>query len=70
MNYNTKTVPTHNNKIMIAKETSNNYDLLFIQVEELMVIANNNSITELVAQMKLMVPEFLSMNSNFDQLDN
>ena len=70
MNDNTKTLPTHNNKIMIAKETSNNYDLLFIQVEELMVIANNNSITELVAQMKLMVPEFLSMNSNFDQLDN
>lgn len=70
MNDNTKTLPTHNNKIMIAKETSNNYDLLFIQVEELMVIATSNSITELVAQMKLMVPEFLSMNSNFDQLDN
>jgi FlaA1/EpsC-like NDP-sugar epimerase len=71
LNDNSKTLPTHHSKIMIAKELNSDYDLLFTQVEELIAIANNkNNKIELVAKMKELVPEFVSMNSNFDQLDN
>ncbi len=70
LNDNSKTLPTHNNKIMIAKESCTDYDLLFTQVEELIANATKNNKIELVAKMKELVPEFVSMNSHFEQLDN
>lgn len=70
LNDNSKTLPTHNNKIMIAKESCTDCDLLFTQVEELISIATKNNKIELVAKMKELVPEFVSMNSHFEQLDN
>ena len=70
LNDNSKTVPTHNSKIMIAKDTCDDHDLLFQKVNELITIANNNNKNELVTKMKEIVPEFVSMNSHFNQLDN
>ena len=71
LNDNSKTVPTHNNKIMIAKETCPDYHLLFSQVQELILLANNNNNkNELVSKMKEIVPEFVSMNSHFDKKNN
>ena len=70
LNDNSKTVPTHNNKIMIVKDSYSDYGEFFTQIEELIAIANNNSIIELVLKMKELVPEFVSMNSQFEQLDN
>jgi FlaA1/EpsC-like NDP-sugar epimerase len=70
LNDNSKTVPTHNSKIMIAKDTCDDHDLLFQKVNELITIANNNNKNELVSKMKEIVPEFVSMNSHFNQLDN
>ncbi len=70
LNDNSKTVPTHNSKIMIAKDTCDDHDLLFQKVNELITIANNNNKNELVTKMKEIVPEFVSMNSQFNQLDN
>ena len=70
LNDNSKTVPTHNSKIMIAKDTCDDHDLLFQKVNELIKIANNNNKNELVTKMKEIVPEFVSMNSHFNQLDN
>jgi|UPI000488D8F1 FlaA1/EpsC-like NDP-sugar epimerase len=67
---NSQTLPTHNSKIMIAQDVCTDYDLLFNQVEELIAIAHSNKKNELVAKMKEIVPEYLSMNSHFDQLDN
>ena len=69
LNDNSTTVPTHNSKIMIAKDSCLNHDELFTQIEELIAIANHNNKIELVAKMKDLVPEFVSMNSDFDQLD-
>lgn len=69
LNDNSTTVPTHNSKIMIAKDSCLNQDELFIQIEELIAIANHNNKIELVSKMKDLVPEFVSMNSDFDQLD-
>ena len=70
LNDNSKTLPTHNNKIMIARESCTDCNLLFTQVEELIAIATKNNKIELVAKMKELVPEFVSMNSHFEQLDN
>ncbi len=69
LNDNSTTVPTHNSKIMIAKDSCLNHDELFTQIEELIAIANHNNKIELVSKMKDLVPEFVSMNSDFDQLD-
>jgi len=70
LNDNSKTVPTHNSKIMIANDISENYDELFSHLSELISISNSNNKIELVAKMKEIVPEFVSMNSQFNQLDN
>jgi FlaA1/EpsC-like NDP-sugar epimerase len=71
LNDNSKTLPTHNSKIMIAKELSSDYEDLFERVDELIRIATiNNDKIELVAKMKDLVPEYVSMNSHFEQLDN
>ena len=70
LNDNSKSIPTHNSKIMIAKDTCDDYDLFFGKIEELITIANRNNKNELVSKMKEIVPEFVSMNSNFNQLDN
>ncbi len=67
LNDNSKTAPTHNSKIMIANDTSTDYDLLFTEVEELITFANNNNNNKLVAKMKEIVPEFVSMNSQYNQ---
>ena len=52
LNDNSKTVPTHNSKIMIANDTCTDYDLLFTKVEELITFANGNNNNQLVAKMK------------------
>ena len=70
LNDHSKTVPTHNSKIMIANDTSTDYDLLFTKVEELIALAIYNNNNKLVAKMKEIVPEFVSMNSQYNQLDN
>lgn len=70
LNDNSKTIPTHNRKIMIAKENCSDYEQLFNRIDELIYIANTNNKIKLVAKMKEIVPEFVSMNSKFNQLDN
>jgi len=70
LNNNSKTVPTHNSKIMIANDISTDYDLLFTEVEELITFASYNNNNKLVAKMKEIVPEFVSMNSQYNRLDN
>jgi FlaA1/EpsC-like NDP-sugar epimerase len=65
LNDNSKTVPTHNSKIMIAKETCDDHVLIFNEVEELISIAKTNNKIEVVAKMKEMIPEFVSTNSQY-----
>jgi len=66
LNDNSKTIPTHNSKIMIAKETCDDHVFLFNKVEELISIANSNNKFELVAKMKEIIPEFVSTNSQYN----
>ena len=70
LNDTSKTLPTHHNKIMIAEEINENFDQLTRQVQELILIAESYREQEIVAKMKMIVPEFISMNSSFQVLDN
>jgi len=69
LNDNSKTIPTHHEKIMIAQELEEEYEVLHNDINELItgsIVYNNKAI---VAQMKKIVPEFKSMNSTFEVLD-
>ena len=64
-----KTLATHHKKIMIATEGIENIVNFGEQVNDLIVLAKSGDLNELVGKMKKMVPEYLSMNSKFELLD-
>lgn len=63
-------LPTHHQKIMIAKDITENYISLNEDVLELIELANENNSDGLVIKMKQIVPEFISLNSKFEKFDN
>jgi FlaA1/EpsC-like NDP-sugar epimerase len=70
LNDTSKTLPTHNEKIMIGQDNFDNYEEiseLVLQLSETAKSAGNN---EMVVLMKKIVPEFKSMNSVFETLDS
>ena len=64
-----RTLPTHNTKIMIAQDHFDDFETVSLNVFELIATALNNSNHDIVIQMKKIVPEFKSMNSVFETLD-
>jgi len=65
------TLPTYHEKIMIARIRNHQSDQLVEELETLFQISRQRQATmQLVAQMKKMVPEFLSNNSVFESLDH
>jgi len=69
LNDSSKTMPTHHEKIMIAQEDYDDYDVLCLAISDLTEKANSFTNNEIVSKMKDIVPEFISMNSNFEILD-
>lgn len=69
LNNSSKTLPTHHEKIMIAQEQHDDSENLFETIDDLIETANTYSNTEIVSKMKVIVPEFISMNSDFVTLD-
>lgn len=69
LNDTSKTLPTHHEKIMIAQEEYENFDSLKLNLSDLIESANNYNAEEVVARMKLIVPEYISMNSTYELLD-
>ena len=65
-----KTLPTHNDKIMIAVDISEDFDHVSGTIRDLCASAHDISNDEIVFKMKKIVPEFKSMNSMFQVLDN
>lgn len=63
------TLPTHHEKIMIAKVRENNYETVSSKLEELGLKLAEQNRNGVVYQMKIIVPEFKSKNSIFEQLD-
>lgn len=64
-----KSMPTHHEKITIAQEPITDFDRIPDMVERLIQMAQTDSPMELVRYMKEMVPEFLSNNSEYEELD-
>lgn len=69
LNDTSKTLPTYHEKIMIAEELQVEFEDLHIHIEELIGIASFFDNEDIVTKMKKIVPEFISMNSSFSELD-
>lgn len=63
------TLPTHHDKIMIAKIKPYEFDSALIPINNLLDHLASESIEDLVARMKEIVPEYRSQNSRFEKLD-
>ncbi|WP_156305796.1 polysaccharide biosynthesis protein [Sphingobacterium endophyticum] len=63
------TMPTHHEKIMIAKVRENDFELVKTEIHALSKELESNNNINIVRQMKVMVPEFKSQNSIYEQLD-
>jgi len=70
LNDTSKTLPTHHEKIMIAQEEPEDYNKVLQSVDTLITISFSFTSNEIVSKMKIIVPEFISMNSGFQALDN
>ncbi|OYQ32153.1 polysaccharide biosynthesis protein [Flavobacterium cyanobacteriorum] len=70
LNDTSKTLPTHNEKIMIAREIYEEFNELQANIDELIVLANTYSPHEIVLLMKRIVPEFISMNSIYNDYNS
>lgn len=62
------TLPTYHNKIMIAKVKDLNHELIAAKINKLCEVSITSSI-EIVSQIKEIVPEYKSQNSEFEKLD-
>ena len=73
LNQKEATLPTKNEKIMVAKVREFDYDVVSKQIDELITTSNTTMTTTkpfmTVKLMKQIVPEFISNNSIFEQLD-
>jgi len=69
LNDTSKTLPTHNDKILIAQDVFEEFEELKILVEDLYSSSSKLSNDAIVTKMKKIVPEFNSMNSVFEKLD-
>lgn len=69
LNNKEKTMPTHHPKIMIGKVREYPFDLVCKEVHELANLVFERNDLEMVAKMKTIVPEFISNNSIYEELD-
>lgn len=69
LNNSENTVSTYHEKIMIAKVREYDFSEVNERIEELIASANKHYVTPTVALMKQLVPEFISKNSAYEQLD-
>ncbi|MBD1429884.1 polysaccharide biosynthesis protein [Sphingobacterium litopenaei] len=64
------TMPTHHEKIMIAKVRENCFEDVKAQIDLLFDIVKTQHQFNIVKQMKAIVPEFKSQNSEYETLDH
>lgn len=70
LNDQENTIPTHHPQIMIAKTREYKYDDVSGQINNLIESLDKYNDFETVRIMKKIVPEFISKNSIYEQLDN
>lgn len=69
LNDKENTLPTYHPQIMIAKVQESDMASISAQVDELISLFGNQMNTEIVKKMKQIVPEYISNNSVFTELD-
>jgi FlaA1/EpsC-like NDP-sugar epimerase len=70
LNKASKTLPTHHKMIMIAQEEYFDFEAIINDVDSLILISETFLKNDIVQKMKNIVPEFVSMNSYYEALDN
>jgi len=63
------TIPTHHPQIMIGKVRKYDLNNVKIEINNLIALTEEQNKMKIVAQMKKIVPEFISKNSIYEQLD-
>jgi len=69
LNSEENTLPTHHAQIMIAKVRTYDFDQIGNDIEVLIQNARKENSMQIVKKMKQIVPEYISNNSVFEQLD-
>ena len=69
LNNNENTLPTHHEKIMVAKVREYEYNEIKQHIDELIQLFNTQNNMAIVGKMKAIVPEYESNNSIFEKLD-
>ncbi len=69
LNDSAKNLATHHEKITVAEEVCEEFEVITSQVDELIVASKSANNDKIVSVMKKIVPEFKSMNSVFETLD-
>jgi len=69
LNSKENTIPTHHPRILIAKVREYDPGKVTLQIDELIRLAVLGHEKEVVQKMKVIVPEFISQNSIFEELD-
>lgn len=70
LNEKSSTLPTYNEKIMIAKAITYDYNEINNSINDLVILAHEQKTNQIVKKMKSIVPEFVSMNSDFEKFDS
>lgn len=70
LNDKEQTIATHHQKIMIAKVRVYDYTEVCERLDTLKDILHTNNVHDVVAQMKRIVPEYVSQNSTFESIDS
>ncbi|GAA4967490.1 nucleoside-diphosphate sugar epimerase/dehydratase [Algibacter aquimarinus] len=69
LNDKSVTLPTYHEKIMIVKESNDEYDYVKKEVDKIIKAAQEYQSTDIVKKIKKLVPEYKSLNSSFEKLD-
>lgn len=69
LNDSENTIPTHHEKIMIGQVREYVFNDIEVQIYQLLLYATSNNTRQVVQQMKVIVPEFISKNSVYEELD-
>lgn len=69
LNDTSETVPTHHEKILIVKDICTDYALVSKEIDAIIELSKVADNKEIVSKMKCIVPEFISMNSEYNELN-
>ena len=69
LNDTAKNLPTHHEKIMIAEEVCDEFNIVSTTIDDIIKTAKDSNEELIVTKMKGLVPEFKSLNSVFGSLD-